>query len=613
MCGLVAILGLDRPVDPLALRAAGETLAHRGPDERGYWVGPQCTIGLAHARLSINDPAGGHQPLTDESGRLHAVVAGEFYDFERIRTRLEGEGHRLRSRSDSEILLHLYEDLGLGCVEELRGEFSFVLWDEEARVLVAGRDRFGIKPLFYALSGGLLLIASEVKALFAAGVPARWDVESFEDHLFFFPRLDRTLFAGVRQVPPGHLLRVEGARLDVAPYWDLDYPRGPEQEGNDDQRWITSLASALADATSLRLRADVTVGCFLSGGIDSSSVLGVAASRYDRPIPAFTVSFHGTPYDEEAVAEESALRFGARFHPLRIGYDELGEHFEEAVWHAEILGLNPHGVARYLQSRAVQQAGYRVVLSGEGSDEILAGYGHVRQHLEGAEGPAQTELAVLAGVSARLGFVPAWLRTLAVGRAPFHLLGRDGASGARSPADVYLGLLEQFDLDGQLAGRPAILQSQYLWTRSILPSYILCAERLELAHGVEARLPFLDHRLFEVVREMPLSLLVGRGKEKWVLREAARPYVTDTVYRRAKQPFTAPPGALDPGCHLMQVVGEHLASDALEALPFLDASRVRQLFAELGHLDERLRIALDAVFFMIASACVLQKRFRLTW
>jgi asparagine synthase (glutamine-hydrolysing) len=216
MCGIVAMLSGGAPVAEHALADATRALFHRGPDAQRWWVAPQGRVGLGHARLSIIDLATGDQPITNEDGRIHAVVNGELYDFERIQRELEGRGHRLRTRSDSEIVLHLYEDFGAGCLEHLRGEFAFVLWDEATQTLFAARDRFGIKPLHYAVHDGTLILASEVKALFAAGVPARWDSESFFDaNSLIVPRQDRTLFAGVRARRQGRRGALLGLRLSA--------------------------------------------------------------------------------------------------------------------------------------------------------------------------------------------------------------------------------------------------------------------------------------------------------------------------------------------------------------------------------------------------------------
>src|SRR6267142_1957092 len=229
MCGIVAILSKQEPIAAESLRLATHSLDHRGPDEQHHWISPNGRVGLGHARLTIIDLVTGAQPIASEDGHLQIVVNGEFYDFERIRRELESRGHQFRTRSDSEIALHLYEEMGPACLEHLRGEFAFAIWDEQEQTLFAARDRFGIKPLFYARIKDTLYLASEVKALFAAGVPANWDQESMFQNLFLCVDQDRSLFQGIRQVPAGHYLIARPGSIELAPYWDANYPRAREQ------------------------------------------------------------------------------------------------------------------------------------------------------------------------------------------------------------------------------------------------------------------------------------------------------------------------------------------------------------------------------------------------
>ena len=614
MCGIVGMLSNAVPVAPERLAAATRALRHRGPDHEGTWVSADRTVGIGSARLSIVDLATGDQPIASEDQRLQLVANGELYDFERIRRGLEQRGHRFRTGSDSEIVLHLYEEEGPGCLRHLRGEFAFILWDATLRRLFAARDRFGIKPLYYAMAGGTLVLGSEGKALFAAGVAAAWDHDSFYQHLFIGCDPGGTLFAGVHQVPPSHYLLAENGTRRLQRYWDLDYPRQDEPPPRRSAaEHVERFRGALDEAVRLRLRADVPVGCFLSGGVDSSAVLGLAARHAAEPIAAFTVVFGDSAYDEGAIACATAARAGAAFHPVPLDQADFAAHLEDAIWHAETLGINLHGVARYLQSRAVHQAACKVVLSGEGADEILGGYAHVRQDLalarsgQAAAGGPQG----LAAIREALGFVPYWLRRLAGNRAVFHaLLAPDYVRqiGARDP---YRRFLAGFDVEGQLAGREPLWKSLYLWSRSILPNYILFAERLEMAHSLESRLPFLDHHLVETVRGMPGEMLVQGPTEKYVLREAARDVLTPAVYQRHKHPFTAPPATQAAREPLHRLTQELLRGPALARLPFFDQAAVVALLDQLPRLEEGARIALDAALLMIACACVLQSRYSL--
>jgi asparagine synthase (glutamine-hydrolysing) len=475
MCGIVAMFSKGEPISTEALAKATQRLSYRGPDKQSQWIAAHQLVGLGHTRLSIIDLTTGDQPIANEDGQLHVIVNGEFYDFERIRCELKQKGHRFSTCSDSEIVLHLYEEFGIQCLHHLRGEFAFILWDESKQLLFAARDRFGIKPLFYTMVGDILYLASEAKALFAAGVPARWDQESFFQQLFLYANQDRTLFAGVYQVPPGHYLLGTRHGVKLVRYWDLDYPRDDDSKPRyTNTEYIEQIRHKLEEAVKIRLRADVPVGSFLSGGLDSSAVLGIAAKHSSQPVRAFTVTFDEAGYDEEAIARETAARVGAEFQPILLKQSDFADHITDAIWHAETLDTNSRGVARYLQSRVVHDSGYKVILSGDGSDEIFAGYGHVKQDLRLNHTKQELENTLpnstptfLASVQQILGFVPSWLKNVAVDRAFFPVLLAPDYALKFAKQDVYRLFLEQFDLQGQLAGRNPIIQSLYLWSKSI--------------------------------------------------------------------------------------------------------------------------------------------------
>ena len=641
MCGIVAIFSPQEPVSPEALHDATRILHHRGPDGQRQWIAPQGHIGLGHARLSIIDLTTGDQPIANEDESLRLVVNGEFYDYERVQSELEARGHKLRTRSDSEIFLHLYEEIGTQAIHQLRGEFAIVLWDEPNQMLVAARDRFGVKPLYYAQVGEKLYLASECKALFAAGVPAAWDHESFFQYSHVYFDSDRTLFSGVYQVPPGHFLVATRQRVQLVPYWDFNYPtidnpapaRRPEEH-------IERMRSALDEAVRLRLRADVPVGCYLSGGIDSCAILGFAAKHHRGPVQAFTLCFDTEEYNEQHVAEEMAKQAGANFNPLPVTQLQLADHFADAVWHAETLTANPHGVAKYMLSQMVRDKGYKVVLTGEGSDEILGGYAHFRRDmlLYNAQGqdPAEVEQLLkqlqdanevsrgillpsgeslpMDGVRQTLGFVPSWLETRSSNSLRYRRLFADGFLERFEKRDAFRVFLNRIDVRGQLTGREPVHQSLYLWTKTMLANYLLnfLGDRMEMAHSIEGRVPFLDHHLVEAVRDMPVSMKIHGMTEKYVLREAAREVLTDTVYRRQKHPFLAPPVGLQPEGRLNQLMQDMLRSQVLASIPFYDAERVRFLLDRMPDLDERKRSGASYILMMVLSACVLHERYGLS-
>lgn len=608
MCGIAAVFHPGGRVAEQTLRNATEALRHRGPDGQRCWLSPDESVGLAHARLAIIDLETGDQPLANEDGSLRLVVNGEFYGYEAIRDELQQAGHRLATATDSEIALHLYEDLDLGFLDCLRGEFALVLWDQRQRRLTAARDRFGIKPLFYTTVRGALYLASEVKALQAMGVPLAWDHEAVHQ-LTMLGALSpsRSLFKGVFQIPPGHCLLAGESGLRLQRYWDFRFPgQGEAPPAASDLDIIQDFRSTIEEAVSLRLRADVPVGCYLSGGLDSSSVLGLAARHASRPLDAFTVVFDHASYDESAVAEETARLCGAHWHPLRISYRDLADHFADTVWHVEGLLANGNSVAKFLLSRAAAEAGIKVVLTGEGSDEVLAGYALFQKDLvpaaSGASGP---------GVG--LGFMPAWLAAqMANGERHRWLLAP--AFLAEAAAQDGPGLLvRELDPPAALETWDPLPRSLYLWAKTVLPNYILAAggDRVEMANSVEGRPPFLDHEVVERAARLPSRLLFAGGAEKYVLREAVRPLLTDAVYRRRKQPFLAPPASLELRGPFFECLRALLSGPGLEALPFCDAARVRAEVADLESRPSAVRLTLDPVLMKLASLVVLGQRFGL--
>lgn len=617
MCGIVAIFSRREPIEPAALVRATDRLRHRGPDGEGLWISPDRRIGLGHRRLSIIDLATGDQPIASEDAHARIVVNGEFYGYEAIQRELEASGHRLRTRSDSEIALHLYEDLGAECLHRLRGEFAFVLWDERSRTVFAARDRFGIKPLFYAWHDKTLFIASEVKALFAAGVPARWDAESFYHALTSAGGQERTLFAGIRQIPPGHYMIATQERVRITQYWDFNFRDEhfpPPQRSDED--WAAEFRGALDEAVRIRLRADVPVACYLSGGIDSCAVLGLAARHQARPIRAFNISFDTPQLDEKEIAREMAAKAGAEFVAIPVGQDDLADHFADAIEQAETLCNNAHGVAKYLLSRVVRDAGFKVVLTGEGADEILAGYNDFQVDMRrpaGAPAVLNGMVAPLDTVRKRLGFAPYWMELhAATAQVMQSFMAKEFLDGFPR-GDWFRSLISEIDVPSQLAGRHPLNQALYLGAKSRLPNYILTmlGDRMEMAHSVEGRLPFLDHHVVEVTSAQPVNQKIRGTTEKYVLREAMRDVVSDTAYCRRKHTFRAPHAALRRGERLHALVEDMLRGPALAAIPYLDQRRIAAFLDRLPSFDDKRLISSDRALMRLASACVLQERFRL--
>ena len=635
MCGIVAAVSRRGGVSAQALDRSARRLQHRGPDAQRVWVDARGRAGLGHARLSIIDLTTGDQPIANEDERLHVVANGEFYDFERIRCELEQQGHTFRTRSDSEIALHLFEERGARSVHALRGEFAFAIWDERDQILFAARDRFGIKPLYYTIHDGNFYLSSEVKAFVDLGVPLAWDRDTLYDIHFVTHAPDRSLFKGIYQVPPGSYLITDGEQIRIVQYWDWDYPRADDiASGSDPREHVERFAYEFEQAVKLRLRADVQVACYLSGGIDSCSVLGVASRLSTQPLRAYTLSFDHADYDEGAIAEAQSKLSGAEFRRIDIRAEHTADHFSDALYHAERPFANAHVVAKYLLSRAVRDDGIKVVMTGEGSDEILAGYPHFRRdevlygrnldvatrqtllsQLEQANRVSSGLLmpdpgAQIESVRRAMGFVPSQLETWSQIGGGLLSVTSDDFRCSYAGRDTYRLLMNAMDVERQLAGRDVVNQSLYVWSKTMLPNYILSnlGDRMEMAHSVEGRLPFLDHHLVEAVAKMPVSMKINGMTEKWVLREAARPVITDTVYKRQKHPFMSPPATVQQDGKLYTMLQDTLRSSLLDGPGIYDRAKVVRMLDAIPSMDGPARNRIDSVLMWMGSICLLHER-----
>lgn len=548
---------------------------HRGP-EAGRVVSDG-TVLLGQARLAIVDLAGGAQPMASHDGRFQIVFNGEIFNYSELRAELRAAGHHFRTQSDTEVILESYRARGTDCFGRFNGQWALALWDREAGRLVLSRDRVGIAPLYYTRIGDSLLFASEVKALFChPDVPRRFDPRGVsETFTFWSPVAPRTVFEGIEQLPPGSFAVVETARGaggggPSAPryYWTMQFGAdGAVRHGSIEEN-ARRLRETLVEAAQLRFsRSDVPVGAYLSGGIDSTVTAAVLSQYTDAPLQTFSVAFADAEFDESEYQDLVARRLGTEHHRIVVDPADIGELFPEVVWHAEQPILRTAPAPLYMLSGLVREAGMKVVVTGEGADEMLAGYDIFREAAvrrlaaEHPESPG-TE-AMLRGLYPWMARSPA--ATPAFARSFFSQGGDPGDPAFshrprwRSSAALLRLLRPQFaapsgddvarvlvaDLPAGFGGWDPLEQAQYLEASTLLPGYILAAQgdRMLLGHSVEGRFPFLDHRIMELAASLPPEQKLNGLDEKHILKVAFADIVPDEVASRPKQPYRAPDAA----------------------------------------------------------------------
>jgi len=587
VCGICGAFVVDADLDdqalsPERLEAMLEIIRHRGPDDRGAYATDGAALGAR--RLSIIDVEGGHQPFANENETVWAVQNGEIYNHDALRRELRDRGHSFRSRCDTEVLPHLYEDHGLSFVERLRGMFAVAVWDERRRRGVLVRDRLGVKPLYYAHSRGRLIFGSELKCLLASGeLVLAVDPEALELFLTLgYVPAPRTILSGVAKLPPAHRLVVEGGRVVVERYWEYPAVAGPAPRA-DVREWAPELRERLRDAVRMRLMSDVPLGAMLSGGLDSSLIVALMAEEMDRPVTTFAVGFENAAQNELADARAVAAALGTDHHELELA--GRGPSLDEVVWHLDepVADLS---VVGFIALCGLARQSVTVALSGQGADELFAGYRH---HLH-------------AAYAARWERVPSLLRAPAAAfarRGPGKLPRLAELVGEPDPAtrallskriatedELALILGRAPRLDTVSALRPlacgasgALAAALSIDAQLSLPDDMLhYFDRASMAHSLEVRVPFLDHPFVEFCASIPSNLKLRGSTTKYVLREAARGLVPVETLTKKKVGFFN--GGVDRwlSSSFRDEAEEAALAERVAAQGYLDASGVRTLF-----------------------------------
>jgi asparagine synthase (glutamine-hydrolysing) len=589
MCGIAGILNFNgQSVDPSLLDRMITRVRHRGPDDCGTHTDKQ--VGLAHARLSIIDLASGDQPMHNEDGSVSIVFNGEIFNYVELRADLLQRGHRFRTQCDTEVILRLYEESGEDCVRHLNGQWAFAIWDSRREKLFLSRDRLGVRPLFYTVADQALLFGSEMKSLFALPQVSREIDPIALDQIFTFwvTVPPRTTFKRVRELPPGHSMTVQDGKVTVARHWQLDYGAGLDgtpDAGASEAACAEKLLELLVDATRIRLRSDVPVGAYLSGGLDSTLVTALIRRFTGAPLKTFSISFDDPEFDESGYQNEAVRFLGTHHQEVRCTPADIGRVFPDVVWHTERPILRTAPAPLYILSGLVRKHGYKVVLTGEGSDEMLGGYdifkeAKIRRFCAARPDSPRRPLLLkrlypyLGNLQSQSGaylqaffgarrdetgdeffsHLPRWRLTSKL-KALF-------SDAVRAEIGAYDGLAELRDvLPSGYSGWDSFCQAQYLESAHLLPGYILSSQgdRMAMAHSVEARFPFLDHRVVEFAARIPPRLKMKVLNEKYLLKRCADGLVPPSVKKRSKQPYRAPEGRCFFGAARLEYVDELLS------------------------------------------------------
>lgn len=545
MCGICGkfLFDPEASIAQEVFRAMPESMSHRGPDDQGMYIAPQ--IALGHRRLSIIGLGTGHQPLTNEDETVWITFNGEIYNYRELRRELVAQGHRFRTETDTEVIVHLYEEFGEQCVQKLRGMFAFGLWDRRKRLLLLARDRVGIKPLYYKLTGKGVIFASEIKAL-VADRDSQMDLDTGMIDRFlayYYMPGEETLFKDVRKLPPASYMVVQSGRARISQYWELEF--GHSELRVEDAE--TQLLENLQESVRLHLISDVPVGVLLSGGLDSTAVLSLARQQTAERISSYTVGFDDpTVEDERPYARIAAAQFGTEHHEITISAEDFQDFLPRFVWHMEEPVCEPPAVALYYVSKLASNY-VKVLLSGEGGDEAFAGYSNYRnllwaERVKRLAGPFASALAATIASAAKMADVKQAEKYAEYFKTPFP----DYYFSRTSNPSTYFNRksrvppkpLAQFVRN---APRDVVHRMLYVDTKTWLPDDLLIkADKITMANSVELRVPLLDHKVLEFAASLPSKYKVNGFTTKYLAKRSLQKLVPPEIVSRKKAGFPVP-------------------------------------------------------------------------
>ncbi len=637
MCGISGILNLKHRETPSRdeLERMIQAVRHRGPDGYGFFSGPG--IGLAHARLSIIDLEGGDQPIHNEDGGVQVVFNGEIFNFLELRQMLQKLGHRFYTRSDTEVIVHLYEEYGDAFVKHMVGQFAIALWDNSTQRLLLVRDRAGIRPLFYTIAAGRLYFASEVKSLFTQPAVARsLNPTALGEVFTFWSTLEpNSLFEDIYSLPPGHQMVVEQGEMHCSKYWDWTFPVGgiPDNRSVDD--WAEELRELMIDSVKLRLRSDVPVGAYLSGGLDSSVITSLIHNFTDTPLRTFSIGFEDDEFDESVFQQELVQYLETEHTHVTCKAEDISRLFPQVIWHAESTILRTAPAPLMLLSQHVRESNYKVVLTGEGADEVFGGYdifkeAKVRRFCQRFPDsrlrplilkklyPYLKHSPTAGGDFGKQFFqqgmeyidkpyfahIPRWSTT----RRSWRFFSREmkdllqGSASYDSIRRILPPEIEQWE---------ALNRDQYIENHTLLSGYLLNSQgdRMAMANSVEGRFPFLDHRVIEFAANIPARYKIKVLNEKYILKKSMAGLIPESIRRRSKQPYRAPDSQSffsqgEPAAYVKELLGE----EALRKAGYFNPAAVGKLLRKSAS-GRVIGFSDNMAFVGILSTMLLDKMF----
>ncbi len=627
MCGIAGILNFKTPEDKIPLLSSMlASLQHRGPDSAGIFT--QGPAGLGSVRLSIIDLSGGNQPIHNEDKSIWLVFNGEIFNYPELRTLLISMGHQFYTQTDTEVLVHLYESFGTGMFAHLNGQFAFALWDTRTRALLLGRDRLGIRPLFYHLHHQRLIFGSEIKALFADKTISReLDSQSLSDIFCCWAPVGKaTAFKNIFQLPPGHYARFSSQGLSIHQYWEIPGPVQETKKSTD--QWVEELNELIIDAVRIRLRADVPVAAYLSGGLDSTYITALVKRHFNNRLKTFSVGFSDPAYDESHFQKKAVNFLGTDHQETSCSHGDIGEIFPEVIFHAETPLLRTAPAPLMHLARQVKRSGLKVILTGEGADEIFAGYNifkedkvlrfwakfpesQIRPRLleklypyifsqNNARATKYLETFFKKGMD-HLDSPTASHRTRWENTSHTHTFFSKDFLSTPFNLEHFIQRFIPFLPDGFMARDP-LSRAQYIEQKTFLPNYLLSSQgdRMSMAGSIEGRYPFLDHRVVEFAATLPPHLKINGMTEKYILKKAAGNKVPRKIINRPKQPYRAPISPAFLGTPRQEYVRLLLSETAMNETGYFDFKKTTRLVEKCRHqngalLSERENMALVGI------------------